>query len=231
MRKALPRALRTVAAGGLAVAFNLALLVALDALGTAPPAPPAERVPARTTLRAARAQSPPAERPSPAPKPPAMRSALARPAPAPPQLPALRVTSLGPGPALALPARAPLQLAAERQRMAAAPREAAFSAAPPSGPLDANGVDEPPRELVGNAKPRYPATARERRQEGLVELRIEIDEAGRVREALALEVEGPDSFRQAVLRAARSWRFEPAIHDGAPVAVFAVRTIHFKLPN
>jgi protein TonB len=104
--------------------------------------------------------------------------------------------------------------------------------APPAAPrpavLAAEKVDRPPREL-GGLNAAYPAAARRRQIEGSVRVRVLIDERGRVANASVLAVDGDESFRDAVLAAAPSWRFSPAMHEGKPAKVYATKTVRFAL--
>lgn len=110
-----------------------------------------------------------------------------------------------------------------------APRLVAAPAAPPvSGPLDAERVDEPPREL-SNAQPTYPRSALNLGREGAVTVKLLIDEQGEVREADVVQVNGHPAFREAVLDAVRRWRFIPARHRQKAVQVWAIKTIRFEL--
>jgi protein TonB len=98
-----------------------------------------------------------------------------------------------------------------------------------AGIASADRVDQPPREPAGNAKPRYPGRERELGVEGTVVLRILIDERGRVADVEV--VSGPETFRRAVLDVVRTWRFEPARHQGRVVKVWGVKEVVFTHPR
>jgi protein TonB len=89
-------------------------------------------------------------------------------------------------------------------------------------------LDQVPRERA-NTLPRYPRSARASGEEGTVWVRLLIDERGRVAEARLKRVIGDPAFGQAVLDAARDWRFEPARHRGLPVRVWGIKTVRFEL--
>lgn len=95
-------------------------------------------------------------------------------------------------------------------------------------PFQAESVDQPPKPKSGNAQPVYPRLARRRRLSGSVSLRLLIDAAGAVQKVTVTGVAGHSSFRDAVLRVVKSWRFEPARHQGRRVAVWATKTIGFR---
>ncbi|MEX2186928.1 MAG: TonB family protein [Pirellulales bacterium] len=94
---------------------------------------------------------------------------------------------------------------------------------------NADQVDQPPREPAGNAKPRYPAREQQLGIEGTVVVKLLIDERGRV-ENLEF-ISGGQAFRQAVREAARSWRFEPARHEGRAIKVWAPKEVTFTHPR
>ncbi len=137
---------------------------------------------------------------------------------------------------LELPAISPVRVevrsasdsAAVAEASAAADASAAAEHTAPA-PRSAGEVDQPPRERPGNPQPRYPVAAIRREVEGSVRARLLIDEAGRVREVEVLDVRGHARFREAVLAVVRQWRFEPAVDDGRPVPVYAIKQFRFEL--
>lgn len=83
------------------------------------------------------------------------------------------------------------------------------------------------QEDPANRLPEYPEAARLAGLEGLVEVRIAVDEAGA---ASVLGVErGEPPFLPAVLSVLPGWRFEPARLDGEAVAVARVVRVPFRL--
>jgi len=97
-------------------------------------------------------------------------------------------------------------------------------------PMSASRVDEPPREIT-DLSPHYPRAALKRGIEGLVVVKLLIDERGRVTDTRIIRVEGHASFREAVLRVAKKWRFRPARHCGRPVEVWGIKRVQFKLED
>lgn len=75
------------------------------------------------------------------------------------------------------------------------------------------------------AKPEYPQAARKNRDEGVVRVRIVIDELGRVIDAEAIE--GPESLRAAAVTAAFKSEFTPTRLMGQPVKVSGVIVYNF----
>ena len=96
-----------------------------------------------------------------------------------------------------------------------------------TGPMDADRVDHPPRELAGNPRPTYPIREQRRGIEAVVRLKLLIDERGAVQDVQVID--GPNAFRRAVLQVAHRWRFTPARHNGSVVKVWGVKTIRFEL--
>ena len=74
----------------------------------------------------------------------------------------------------------------------------------------------------------YTAEAREERIQGVVILRLQIDEAGSVTDAEVLKGL-PLGLSEAAVAAARQWRFDPATRDGAPVAAQRNVVVEFRL--
>ncbi len=87
-------------------------------------------------------------------------------------------------------------------------------------------VSQMPR-VLNEVRPTYPAEARAKGLEGAVAMSILIDDKGAVREVEVLS--GPEIFRAVALAAMQQFRFQPALAQGAPVAVRIAYTIRFTL--
>jgi TonB family protein len=74
--------------------------------------------------------------------------------------------------------------------------------------------------------PNYPAEARRVHQFGEVQVKVLVDETGKVISAEA--VFGPESLRQAAVDAAKQARFAPRVVDGITVKVSGILTYEFK---
>lgn len=98
----------------------------------------------------------------------------------------------------------------------------------PREPVDAERVDQQPRELT-NLQPAYPRAAERLRRTGFVEVRLLIDETGHVKDVEVLRVEGHAAFEDSVLDTVRRYRFDPARDRGRPVSVWATKTVRFEL--
>jgi len=81
---------------------------------------------------------------------------------------------------------------------------------------------------VDKVSPRYPEEARKAKVMGTVVLDAVISEEGVVDQVKV--VESPDEqLSEAAIEAVEQWRFDPALCDGEPVAVWYKLTINFKL--
>lgn len=182
---------------------------------------------------------PPPPEPEVAPPPPPPR-----PAPPPPRtLKTKEVAALPPPVALVAPTEVPLEKPAEAEptgepiAVAAAPAgghgyggsATGATAASASQPIHLPENATPPVPSSSNRQPEYPREARERGLSGTVVLRIVIDALGAVSRVEVLRGEEP--FVGAAVKAVRSWRYEPAKLDGAPVAHFRIVRVPFRLES
>jgi TonB family protein len=87
-----------------------------------------------------------------------------------------------------------------------------------------------PMQLVSGTGPVYPPLAKAERIEGAVVVRYGVSVDGRVINARIESAEPAGVFEDAALAAVRSWRYNPALKDGEPVAVDNVlSTVRFEL--
>ena len=77
--------------------------------------------------------------------------------------------------------------------------------------------------------PVYPRVARRLGWEGRVVLRVRVTPDGTVRSVEILESSGRQCLDEAAREAALTWRFEPALKRGQPVAAVCLRAIRFRL--
>jgi len=231
--------LRAVGAVLLAAAVNVLIVVLLAALNDRAAPDPETPADVRTILLASnRPPQPPPKPDEPEPQPPEPEPLVVNldaptplpelePLPTPLELPdptfsPIRVNvPIRPTPAV------PRKSQPQRQTLAAPQSSVRESAQ--AGPMDADRIDQPPRELQGNPQPTYPSAERRRGIEGDVVVKVLIDERGRVIDANV--VRGRDGFAEAVLDVVRRWRFTPGRHRGKPVKVWGVKTIRFQLTN
>jgi TonB family protein len=87
-----------------------------------------------------------------------------------------------------------------------------------------------PPTLVKQVEPRYTSLAMQAKIQGDVELRVVISPAGTVTTVMVARSLDPHGLDLEAVRAAKGWRFKPAIGpDGAPVAVVATLILSFRL--
>ena len=89
-------------------------------------------------------------------------------------------------------------------------------------------VDEPP-QVVSNPPPTYPSRALDREQEGVVELRLLVDENGVVRKVQVLDADPPGVFEQAATDAVWRWRYRAAVYQGRQVRCWYRQRVVFRL--
>ena len=92
------------------------------------------------------------------------------------------------------------------------------------------GSQNRPMQLVSGSGPIYPPMAKSERIEGAVIVRYSVSVDGRVINARVDSAQPEGVFEEAALTAVRSWRYNPALKDGVPVAVDNVlSTVRFEL--
>jgi TonB family protein len=113
------------------------------------------------------------------------------------------------------------------------------SAAPPPPPApvvrEKPAVKKPIRLTEDMAKPvqlvtktpEYPPAAKSAGIEGVVIVRYVIAEDGSVRDVRALK--GPPELQDTCVTAVKTWRFQPILVDGAPVAVVRMARFPFRI--
>lgn len=77
--------------------------------------------------------------------------------------------------------------------------------------------------------PDYPAQSRRLGEEGVVVLRVELDETGRVAVAKVVSSCGHARLDEAALAAVRTWRCTAATRGGQPVRAVALQPFKFIL--
>jgi len=77
--------------------------------------------------------------------------------------------------------------------------------------------------------PIYPAISRRMGEEGKLVLRVELDENGRIDEALVVDSSGYDRLDNAALIAVKRWQCRPSTRNGQPVRAVALQPFNFVL--
>jgi protein TonB len=191
-----------------------------------PPAPPREAVapvvPPAPPEPVARPQEPPPEPVAePPPAPPLPRPQAIAPEPPVPPAPPPRASEPAPPPATAA---VPAPAAPGPANAMPAPAAAAGSPAPsaPTPPsYNATYLDNP--------KPVYPMSARQRRLEGTVRLRVFVNAAGTVDEVQLHQTSGSPLLDRSALEAVKQWRFIPAREGDRAVPAWVIVPIVFTL--
>ena len=91
--------------------------------------------------------------------------------------------------------------------------------APPAGPVSVGNLEE---RLLEYTPPRYPMESRRKKEQGTVMLRLLIGTDGRVADISIAQSCGFERLDQALLQAAKKWRWQPMIRNGQPVEVRGV---------
>jgi protein TonB len=163
---------------------------------------------------------PPAAEEKEKPKPPPVRKAVARPGPR----PVVAETPVGVAADEPVPLLLPQQAPAIVEPPAPALPPVRRTPADPftfDGELAVACKDRPP--------PDYPRLSRRLGEEGVVVLRIELDEEGNVTAAQVSASSGFTRLDQAALAAVRTWRCTPARREGQSVHAVAAQTFKFIL--
>jgi protein TonB len=84
------------------------------------------------------------------------------------------------------------------------------------------------RQIV-DVRPAYPASARQRKTEGWVELEALVGSDGSVQEVAVVRSEPSRIFDREAIRAAQRWRFEPRRENGVAVESRVRKTVSFRL--
>lgn len=101
--------------------------------------------------------------------------------------------------------------------------------AQPRAPKTTAAASSTPARLLERVSPDYPATARQRRIEGWVELEYVVGPDGRVVDVRVVQSYPTRIFDAAAERALKRWRFEPGRRDGEPTTTVGRTRIDFNL--
>jgi protein TonB len=108
------------------------------------------------------------------------------------------------------------------------------SAAPPPPPPPSRrkdpvkvGGNVQASKLIHRVEPDYPELAKRARVQGIVLLKVTVDESGNV--ANIELVRGHPLLTQAAIDAVRQWKYSPTILNNEPVPVIATVTVNFVL--
>ncbi len=97
----------------------------------------------------------------------------------------------------------------------------------PTGPVGQDAVSTQPTKKT-HVEPDYPKSAKRAQIEGRVILQITIDAEGNVTDVKVLR-DAPMGLTEAAVKAAKQWKYSPAIMNGEPVGVRKTVTVNFSL--
>ena len=123
---------------------------------------------------------------------------------------------------------------AEAELLKVSPPETKPIAQPPDEKIGGVGpwkeVDKSmtPPQIVQRVEPEYPEEYRRARMIGIVVMQIAISEKGTVDRLAVIKSLAPE-FDMAAVKAARTWKYKPAMQDGRAIPVLFYLTVNFKL--
>lgn len=201
------------------------LLLASDELEPAPVAAvrpqPALAKPA--TAKPAVRDSKPADKPQPAAVVPASPAPVPEKSrPLPPAVP--------PSSVVAATAANPVATADRAGKNNAEPPAAVSGNSPgASGSANARSQPDQPARVRQQPKPPYPELSRERQEEGVVRLRLQLDAQGRLQSVKLLQSSGFVRLDRAAREAVTEWQFSPGVQNGQPVPATLDVPVYFRL--
>ena len=119
------------------------------------------------------------------------------------------------------------EIPAEIEILSEAPAIAEPAPATPSGPMAL--ADELSVFCPTRTPPAYPLESKHLHEQGEVTLRVELDEDGRVRDAVIVKSSGHAELDEAGRTAVLKWRCHAAMHDGKPARAVAMQSLEFAL--
>jgi protein TonB len=90
------------------------------------------------------------------------------------------------------------------------------------------GRPSPPK-AISRPRPPYPITAKRRKIEGYVKVRLLVDATGKVSKVTVVASSPPGVFDKVVRRTVSGWRFKPGTKNGKAVSNWVNQTIQFQL--
>ncbi len=171
----------------------------------------------------------PASAPPPAPAPKPVSRPVVRPRAA------ILKPAIVPAPAAPVPAATAPPPVAAAPTVASAPAPEATPAPAPAPVLPAPIASAGPKTVSSGVqylqapRPEYPAQSKRLGEEGKVVLRVLVNQQGLAERIEVQKSSGFARLDEAAREAVQKARFKPHLEDGAPVAVFAVVPITFRL--
>lgn len=108
---------------------------------------------------------------------------------------------------------------------------AALSGNSPSAGGSTNTRSQPDQaaRVRQQPKPPYPELSRERQEEGVVRLRLQLDAQGRLQSVKLLQSSGFVRLDRAAREAVTEWQFSPGVQNGQPVPATLDVPVYFRL--
>ncbi|MBI2430346.1 MAG: TonB family protein, partial [Ignavibacteriales bacterium] len=110
------------------------------------------------------------------------------------------------------------------------PRSIFFTLSQKSSLKEIGEVEKQPDPIYPPVWPVYPKEAREKGIEGVVYVKMLVNEKGVVEKAV-VEQSDAEVFNKSSIDAAMKWRFKPALQKGTPVSTWVVLPFKFKLSD
>jgi len=179
---------------------------------------------------AAPSATPQPPEPTPAPTPPEPQPTPDMPTPPPEATPEQEEMSV---PSPARPRASPHHVPQKRAAASTAPpAPGGHGLAPAKGAAGRAAANGPPNSRAryrSNPRPDYPEEARQKREEGVVLVNVEVGADGRANDVTLAAGSGFPLLDSAALQAVRRWTFEPAEAGGLPVPSRVEVPVRFSL--
>ncbi len=112
---------------------------------------------------------------------------------------------------------------------APAPSAPVTSASPAAMHASQGGSSSAKPDYLRNPPPRYPESAREARQEGVVLLSVEVSENGEALSVEVMQTSGYQVLDTAAVEAVKGWKFKAATAAGVPIKSRVEVPVRFRL--
>lgn len=111
------------------------------------------------------------------------------------------------------------------------PAESSPAVGPPVAPAETApmAIDASALTCTRRTPPEYPPQSRRLREEGAVQVQMELDADGRVISAVVIHGSGHSRLDAAAIEAVRQWHCQPARRSGTAVSAVAIQTFEFRL--
>ncbi len=101
----------------------------------------------------------------------------------------------------------------------------------PGPTVDTTPIGNATLGFVSRTIPNYPMASIRKHREGVVTLRILVDESGRPERVEIHDSSGFPELDQSARKEALRWRFTPATREGTPVKAWGLVPVEFRIPR